>query len=40
MEFEQAPRANVETWNTLKKMITVSTIAIAFVLLVMAATLT
>lgn len=40
MEFEQAPRENLETWNILKKMITVSSIGIAIVLGLMAATLT
>ncbi|MDW3207865.1 MAG: hypothetical protein R8L07_20205 [Alphaproteobacteria bacterium] len=40
MEFSKAPRANLDTWDGLKKTITWSSVAIVIVLAIMAATLT
>lgn len=40
MEFNKAPRANLDTWDSLKKTITWSSVAIVIVLAIMAATLT
>lgn len=40
MEFNQAPRENLDTWDGLKSLITWGSVAIAIVLAIMAATLT
>ena len=39
MEFKKAPQANLQTWNGVGKLITISTVAILIVLALMAAAL-
>jgi len=39
MEFENAPQENLRTWSNVIRLITVSCISIALLLIVMAATL-
>ena len=39
LEFKNAPRANLQTWDGLNKLIAISAVAIVIVLLLMAATL-
>lgn len=39
MEFKKAPQANLQTWNGVGRLITISTIAILITLAIMAAAL-
>jgi len=40
MEFTKAPQANLQTWAGVTRLITISCVAIAIFLLILAATLT
>ena len=40
MEFTKAPQANLQTWHGVTRLITISGIAIAILMLIMAGTLT